>query len=192
MIPPSFTALLSHNNPPDVEHFVQVTRFRDQRKQLISLNEKAQQRGAEQSALTSEEFMQLRTAHTRLRKQELACDVILSPFRNISTDDVLYEIIIRCPNTHPLVRNTNSPAKHIPTILGRTSQRWRRVSHGMPTLWQEMRMDCEELGPRRLRIIRSIEHFSRLAGSLPVGIKLDGGDGVSTPEGYDDLHRILA
>ncbi|KAF9045296.1 hypothetical protein BJ165DRAFT_1476563 [Panaeolus papilionaceus] len=163
-LPRPMIPLLMHNNPPSPEYAVKVKEFLDDTRRRIQTNDVKIRRSQTKIA-------ELQSTNKKLRKQAYACNVILSPFRRLSYDN-LYHIASQF--LPPKVPDNVASEPYPPHVLARTSKIWRRTVHDMSNLWTNVYIDCVNwYGRDASPLFNQLQRSSRLAGSRPLVIRLD-------------------
>ncbi|KAF9041272.1 hypothetical protein BJ165DRAFT_1406238 [Panaeolus papilionaceus] len=165
MIPIDLMGALMHNDTPSAAEISQVGEFREHIQEAMRINH-------EKIQLLYEEISRLKEIESQFQKQRYACDVIMSPIRNLP-DDIIYKIVTSDPLL-PDGDDYTDPAIHVPSTLAQVCISWRNVVHSIPSLWNRMCFDCApwDFGPTDILFDR-INRFGQLSGSLPVSIHLE-------------------
>ncbi|KAF9042090.1 hypothetical protein BJ165DRAFT_249091 [Panaeolus papilionaceus] len=168
-LPTSFIPLLTSNAPPSP---ADIQLVKDYKTGIIKqLSESKRKEDDIQSKILELqlELTKVKNSRQPLKKQDHACDIILSPFRRLP-DDVIHEVFQHCP-IYSNANEQHTSGKHFPSTLSQVCRRWRKLTHGTSSLWKDMRL----LWPRKHDAMKLYDHFAHFSRSMPLTLTLDGG-----------------
>ena len=186
-LPAIIVDLLRHNNSLENEEDRLVREFRDKCSERVA----AIQLEVEMIERLIEEHQNkcaVLEAECEVRNKEIfACDVALSPARNLPLD-IIQEIALWCLPEYP-----SGKTKEAPLSLSQVSSAWRKAVIGLPRAWSKLYLHLA-LGFQWTSLSRFVEEYLGRAASHPLALHITihrPNRTKKTPQAQSEMRQFL-